>query len=98
MSGLVVDDEIDFKDIDFPAETTDNTYKLPPKVQKQLDEMVLDTVQPKTEEDIYIDDELNSYMFQDDEEMKAEIEEDKIKMEVPENYANIAKPLDTTVI
>ena len=96
--GLVVDDEIDFKDINFLAETTDNKYKLPPKVQKQLDEMVLDTVQSKTEEDIYIDDELNSYMFQDDEEMKAEIEEDKIKMEVPEDYANIAKPLDATVI
>ena len=52
--GLVVDDEIDFKDIDFPPETTDNTYKLTPKVQKHLDEMVLDSIQPKNEEDTYI--------------------------------------------
>ena len=49
--GLVVDNEIDFKDIDFLPETTDNTYKLTPKVQKHLDEMVLDSIQPKNEED-----------------------------------------------
>ena len=29
--GLVVDDEIDFKDIGFPPETTGDTYKLTPK-------------------------------------------------------------------
>ena len=45
--------------------------------------MVLDTVQPKNEEDIYIDDELDSYMFQNDDETidyssKTEMEEDKI--------------------
>ena len=44
-------DEIDFKDIDFLPETTDNTYKLTPKVKKHLDEMVLDSIQPKNEED-----------------------------------------------
>ena len=100
--GLVVDDEIDFKDINFPPETTGNTYKLPPKVQKQLDEMVLDTVQPKNEEDIYIDDGLDSYMFQDDDETidyssKTEMEEDKIQMDASEDYANITKSLDTTI-
>ena len=99
--GLVVDDEIDFKDINFPPETTGNTYKLPPKVQKQLDEMVLDTVQPKNEDVIYIDDELDSYMFQDDDETidyssKTEMEEDKIQMDASEDYANITKSLDTT--
>ena len=61
--GLVVDDEIDFKDIDFPPETTDNTYKLTPKVQKHLDQMVLDSIKPQKEEDIYIDNELDSYVF-----------------------------------
>ena len=52
--GLVVDDEIDFKDIDFLPETTDNTYKLTPKVQKHLDEMILDSIQPKNEENMYM--------------------------------------------
>ena len=44
---LLVDDEIDFQDINFSSNTTDNTYKLPPAVQKQLDEMIIDTTQPK---------------------------------------------------
>ena len=54
--GLVVDDEIYFNGIDFLPETADSTYKLTPKVQKHLDEMVLDSIQPKNEEDIYTDD------------------------------------------
>ena len=101
--GLVVDDEIDFKEIDFPPETTGNTYKLTPMVQKHLDEMVLDSIQPKNEEDIYINDELDSYVFQDDHETfdyqtKTEVEEDKIEINVLEDYANISKSLNTTVI
>ena len=52
--GLAVNDEIDFKDIDFLPETTGNTYKLTPKVQKHLDEMILDSIQPKNEENIYM--------------------------------------------
>ena len=32
--GLLADDEIDFQDINFPPNTTDNTYKLPTKIQK----------------------------------------------------------------
>ena len=36
MPGLLVDDEIDFQDINFLPNTTDNTYKLPPAVQKQI--------------------------------------------------------------
>ena len=43
--GLVVDDEKDFKDIDFPPEITDNKYKQTPKVKKYLHEMVLDSIQ-----------------------------------------------------
>ena len=101
--GLVVDDEIDFKDIDFPPETTDNTYKLTPKVQKHLQEMVLDGIQPKNEEDIYIDDELDSYVFQDDDETidyrtKTKVEKDKIEIDALKDYANISKSLNTTVI
>ena len=101
--GLVVGDEIDFKDIDFPPETTDNTYKLTPKVQKHLDEMVLDSIQPKNEEDIYIDDELDSYVFQNEDETidyqtKTEVEEDKIEIDALEDYANISKSLNTTVL
>ena len=47
--GLLVNDEMDFQDINFPPNTTDNTYKLQPKIQKRLDEMVTDAVQPKIE-------------------------------------------------
>ena len=57
------DDEIDFKDIDFAPKTTGNPYKLTPKAQKLLDEMVLDSIQPRNEKGIYIDDELDSYVF-----------------------------------
>ena len=59
----MVDDEIDFQDINFSPNTTDNSYKLPPVVQKQLDEMVIDATQPKIEQDLYIDDDLDSFMF-----------------------------------
>ena len=45
--GLLVNNEIDFQDINFLPNTTDNTYKLSPAVQKQLDEMVIDATQPK---------------------------------------------------
>ena len=42
--GLLVNDEMDFQDISFPLNTTDNIYKLQPKVQKHLDEIVIDAV------------------------------------------------------
>ena len=38
-------------------------YKLLPAVQKQLDEIVIDTIQPKIEQDLYIDNDLDSFMF-----------------------------------
>ena len=41
---LLVDNEIDFQDINFSRNTTGNTYKLPPAVQKQLDEMVIEVM------------------------------------------------------
>ena len=65
-SGLLVNDEMDFQDINFPPNTTDNTYKLQPKVKKHLDEMVTDAVHPKIEQDLYIDDDFNSFMIVDD--------------------------------
>ena len=66
MPGLLVDDEIDFQNINISPNTTDNTYKLPPAVQRQLDEMVIDAMQPKIEQDLYIDDDLDSFMFVDE--------------------------------
>ena len=63
MPGLLVDDEINFQDINFSPNTRDNTYKLPPAVEKQLDEMVIDSTQPKIAQDLYIDDDLDSFMF-----------------------------------
>ena len=64
MPGLLVNDEMDFQDINFSPNTTDNTYKLPPKVEKHLDEMVIDAIS-KIEQDLYIDDDLDSFMFAD---------------------------------
>ena len=64
--GLLVNDEMDFQDINFPPNTTDNTYKLQPKVQIHLDEMVIDAIQPKIEQDLYIDDDFDSFMIVDD--------------------------------
>ena len=66
MPGLLVDKEIDFQDINFSPNTINNTYKLPPVVQKQLHEMVIDAIQPKIEQDLYIDDDLDSFMFADE--------------------------------
>ena len=39
--GLLVKDEMDFQDINFLPNTTDNTYKLQPKVQKHLDDELM---------------------------------------------------------
>ena len=41
-------------------------YKLPPAVQKQLAEMVIDAAQPKIKQDLYIEDDLDSFMFVDE--------------------------------
>ena len=62
MPDLLVNDEMDFQDITFSPNTTDNMYRLPSKVEKHLDEMVIDAL-PKFEQDLYIDDDLDSFMF-----------------------------------
>ena len=62
MPGLLVKHEMDFQDIYFPPNTTDSTYKLQPKVQKHLDEMVVDAAQTKIEQDVYIDDDFDSFL------------------------------------
>ena len=64
--GLLVNDEMDFQDINVPPNTTDNTYKLQLQVQKHLDEMVIDAVQPKIEQDLYTDDDFDPFMIVDD--------------------------------
>ena len=53
MSGLLLNDEIDFQHINLSSNTTDNTYKLPPKVEKHLDEIVIDAI-PKIEQDCWL--------------------------------------------
>ena len=52
------------QDINFSPNTTDNTHKLPLKAEKHLDEMVIDAI-PKIEKYLYIDDDLDSFMFAD---------------------------------
>ena len=66
--GLLVNDETDFQDINFPPNTTDNTYKLQPKIKKHVDEMVIDAVQPNIEQDLYTDEDFDSFMIVDDDE------------------------------
>ena len=66
--GLLADDEIDFQDINFSPNTTDNTYQLSPKVQKHLGEMVIDAIEPKIEQDLYIDNDLDSFIIADNSE------------------------------
>ena len=86
---------MDFQDIKFSLDTTDNTYKLAPKVQKQLDEMVLDAVQPKIEQDIYNDDELDSFMFVDEQSKNEEVIDVKpSKIEISDNKIQISPPED----
>ena len=41
-------------------------YKLLPAVQKLLDEMVIEVAQPKIEQDLYTEDDLDSFMFVDE--------------------------------
>ena len=111
---LLVKDEIDFQDINFPPNTADNTYKLQPKVKKNLDEMVIDAVQPRTEQDLYIDNDFDSFMIVDDdkevkhndniidvkpknEQIKTSVDE-KIHVSPPEDYIDVEKSLNTTVI
>ena len=55
---------MDFQDINFSPNTTDNSYKLPPNVERHLDKMVIDAI-PKIEQDLYKDDDLDSLMFAD---------------------------------
>ena len=72
MTGLLVNDEMDFQDINFSPNTTDNTYKLPPKTEKHLDEMLIDAI-PKIEQDLYVDNDLDSFTFADyDSESKSD--------------------------
>ena len=110
MPGLLVNDEMDFQDINFSPNTTDNTYKLPPKVEKHIDEMVIDTI-PKIEQDLYIDDDLDSFMLADydsennsdsiviDVKPKNEQVKRKVDSDVEdEDYVDIEKSLNTTII
>ena len=119
--GLLVDNEIDFQDINFSPNTTDNMDKLLPAAQKQLDEMVIDATKPKIEQDLYIDDDLESFMFVSEpkndndsvvidvklktEQIKRKVDSNddddetkKIHIFPSEDYVDIEKSLNTTVI
>ena len=49
--GLVVDDKTNNNDINFPPNTTDNIYQLPPKVEKELNDIFVDRIIPQQEFD-----------------------------------------------
>ena len=102
---------MEFQDINFPPNTTD---KLQPKVQKHLDKMEIDAVQPKIEQDLYIEDDFDSFMIVNDgkkvknndnvidvkpenEQIKNSVDK-KIRISPPEDYINVKKSLNTTVI
>ena len=91
--GLLVNDEIDFPDINFLPNTIDNKYKLPPKVEKQLDEMVIDAI-PKIEQDLYIHDDLNSFMFAD---YDSENNSDSMVIDVKPKNEQVKRKVDSDV-
>ena len=60
--------------------------------------MVVDAVQPKIEQDLYIGDELDSFMFVDEPEINEviNVNDDKIQISPPVDYTDIKKSLNTT--
>ena len=84
---------MDFQDINFSPNTTDNTYKLPPKVEKHIDEMVIDAI-PKIEQDLYIDDDLDSFMFAD---YDSENNSDSIVIDVKPKNEQVKRKVDSDV-
>ena len=43
----MVDDKTNDNDINFPPNTTDNIYQLPPKVEKELNDIFVDGIIPQ---------------------------------------------------
>ena len=62
--------------------------------------MVVDIVQPKIEQDLYIGDELDLFMFVNEPENNEviDVNDDKIQISPPVDYTDIKKSLNTTVI
>ena len=87
--GLVVDDEINSNDINFLPNTTDNIYQLPPKVQKELNYVIVDGIIPQQKFD-------NEPRI--DVDYEEEIKPTKIDVPPPKDYAQIEKLLHKTTI
>ena len=88
-SGLVVDDEMNNNDINFPPNTTDNIYQLPPKVEKELNDIFVDGIIPQQKFD-------NEPTI--DVDYEEEIKPTKIVVPPPKDYAQIEKLLGKTTV
>ena len=85
----MVDDKINNNDINFLPNTTDNIYQLPPKVEKELNDIFVDRIIPQQEFD-------NEPTI--DVDYEEEIKPTKIVVPPPKDYAQIEKLLDKTTV
>ena len=86
-ASLVVDDEMNNYDINFLPNTTDNIYQLPPKVEKEQNDIFVDGIIPQQK----FDNEPTT-----DVDYEEEIKPRKIVVPPPKDYAQIEKSLNKT--
>ena len=60
--------------------------------------MVIDAIQPKIEQDLYVDDDFDSFVIADDDKKVKSNDSVIICISPPEDYIDIEKSLNTTVI
>ena len=85
----MVDDKINNNDINFLPNTTDNIYQLPPKVEKELNDIFADGVIPQQKFD-------NESTI--DVDYEEEIKPTKIVVPPPKDYVQIEKSLNKTTV
>ena len=85
----MVDDKINNNDINFLPNTTDNIYQLPPKVEKELNDIFADGVIPQQKFD-------NEPTI--DVDYEEEIKPTKIVVPPPKDYVQIEKSLNKTTV
>ena len=85
----MVDDKINNNDINFLPNTTDNIYQLPPKVEKELNDIFVDGIIPQQKFD-------NEPTI--DVDYEEEIKPTKIVVPPPKDYVQIEKSLNKTTV
>ena len=87
--SLVLDDEINDNDVNIPPNTTDNIYQLPPKVEKELNDIFVDGIIPQQK----FDNELTIDIDYED-----EVKQTKIVVPLPKDYAQIEKSSNKSTV